>query len=108
MRTPNIIRFVVAALCTTIVCIGEWFGVIGLGLFMTGSYYFFIRRSEIATPITAPSIVFAVYLTGSVAVDIAYFRRPESTFRIIFSIVTWITMMVCIYYEWHRANKVAA
>jgi len=42
------------------------------------------------------------------AVDIAYFRKPESTFRVIFSIVTWIAMMACIYYEWHRSKKVAA
>jgi len=108
MRTPNIIRFVLAALCTTIVCIGVWFGVIGLGLFMTGSYYFFIRRSEITTPVTAASLVFAIFLAGSMAVDIAYFRKPESTFRVIFSIVTWIAMMACIYYEWHRSKKVAA
>ena len=104
MKTPTNIRFILAALCTTLVCIGFSFGGFGLSAFLSGSWYFFIRRAEIAKPIPVVSIAYGILLAGFVALDVLYFRRPESTSRVIFAMVTLVAILICIYIEWRRAK----
>jgi hypothetical protein len=106
MKTSTIIRFLLAVLCTTLVCIGFAFGGIGLSSFLSGSWYFFIRRAELTKPIPVVSIAYGILLAGCVAWDFLDFRRPESTCRVAFAMVTLIAILICIYFEWKRAKNV--
>jgi len=94
-----------ASLCTTIVSIDVLSGAIITPMLWTGCWFFFIRRSELTKPIAADSIVFSIVVLCSVTVDILYFRRAPHVFGVVLATVAWISIMICIYYEWWRFKK---
>ena len=107
MKTSTVIRFVVAAVFATLVCVGLLFGVTGIAFLWVVPWLLLMGRSELTKPIPrnewrSTFIVIGIFLAVMLTLPFLHLSHaaPNTMVRFVIGLASWPLWMWVIYRRW--------